>query len=67
VDQNHRNLGIGTELAWFILKKFGDLGFEYVWLTVRVLNFAAIKLFRKVGFEFVDADSYERVMAIKLK
>jgi RimJ/RimL family protein N-acetyltransferase len=67
VDQNHRNLGIGTELAWFILKKFGDLGFEYVWLTVRVLNFAAIKLFRKVGFEFVDADSYERVMAIKLR
>ena len=67
VDQYHRNVGIGTELARFNLEKFGDLDFEYAWLTVRVLNFIAIKLFRKVGFEFCDADSYERVMAIKLK
>jgi hypothetical protein len=66
VDQNHRNLGIGTELARFALEKFGHLGFELVWLTVRVLNFVAIKLYRKVGFEFCDTDSYERVMAIKL-
>ena len=66
VDQNHRNLGIGTELTRFILKTFGDLDFEVVWLTVRVLNFIAIKLYRKVGFEFCDTDSYERVMAIKL-
>jgi RimJ/RimL family protein N-acetyltransferase len=67
VDQNHRNLGIGTELARFILKKFGELNFELVWLTVRVSNFIAIKLYRKVGFEFCDTDSYERVMAIKLR
>jgi len=67
VDQNHRNLGIGTELARFALEKFGDLDFELVWLTVRVSNFIAIKLYRKVGFEFCDMDSYERVMAIKLR
>jgi ribosomal protein S18 acetylase RimI-like enzyme len=67
VDQNHRNLGVGTELARFALEKFGHLGFELVWLTVRVLNFIAIKLYRKVGFEFCDTDSYERVMAIKLR
>jgi RimJ/RimL family protein N-acetyltransferase len=67
VDQNHRNLGIGTELARFVLEKFGQCGFELVWLTVRVSNFIAIKLYRKVGFEFCDTDSYERVMAIKLK
>jgi len=66
VDQNHRNLGIGTELAQFALQRFGECGFELVWLTVRVLNFIAIKLYRKVGFEFCDTDSYERVMAIKL-
>jgi diamine N-acetyltransferase len=66
VDQNHRNLGIGTELARFVLEKSGQCGFELVWLTVRVLNFTAIKLYRKVGFEFCDTDSYERVMAIKL-
>lgn len=67
VDQNHRNLGIGTELARFVLERFGHLGFDLVWLTVRVLNFIAIKLYRKVGFEFCDTDSYERVMAIKLR
>jgi RimJ/RimL family protein N-acetyltransferase len=67
VDQNYRNLGIGTELARFVLEKFGDLDIELVWATVRVLNFIAIKLYRKVGFEFCDTDSYERVMAIKLR
>ena len=67
VDQNHRNLGIGTELARFILEKSRQRGLELVWLTVRVLNFIAIKLYRRVGFEFCDTDSYERVMAIKLR
>ena len=67
VDQNQRNLGVGTELARFVLKKFGDLDFDLVWLTVRVSNFIAIKLYRKVGFEFCDTDRYERVMAIKLR
>ena len=66
VDQNHRNLGIGTELAQFALEKFGHLGVELVRLTVRVLNFIAVKLYRKVGFEFCDTDGYERLMAIKL-
>ncbi len=67
VDQNHRNLGIGTELAQFILEKFRALDFESVWLTVRISNFIAIKLYRKVGFEFCDTDNYERVMAMKLR
>jgi GNAT superfamily N-acetyltransferase len=67
VEQNHRNLGIGTELARFIMEVFADLHFESAWLTVRVSNFIAIKLYRKVGFEFCDTDSYERVMAIKLR
>ena len=66
VDQNHRNRGVGTELMRFSLGEFEQLGFELVWLTVRVLNFIAIKLYRKLGFEFCDMDSYERVMAVKL-
>ena len=66
VDQDHRNLGIGTELTRFTLEKFGQHGFELAWLTVRVSNFIAIKLYRKLGFEFCDKDSYERVMGIKL-
>jgi len=67
VDQNHRNRGGGTELMRFSLEEFGQLGFELVWLTVRVLDFIPIKLYRKLGFEFCDTDDYERVMAIKLR
>jgi GNAT superfamily N-acetyltransferase len=66
VDQNHRNRGVGTELMRFSMEEFGQLGFEMVWLTVRVLDFIPIKLYRKLGFEFCDKDSYERVMSIKL-
>ncbi len=66
VDQNHRNLGIGTELTRFTMEEFGQRGFEIAWLTVRLSNFIAIKLYRKLGFEFCDEDSYERVMSVKL-
>ncbi len=67
VDQDHRNRGIGTELTRFILEEFRQRGFEVVWVTVRVLDFIPIKLYRRVGFEFCDTDNYERVMAIKLE
>ena len=67
VDQDHRNRGIGTELTRFTLDQFGQRGFEVVWLTVRVWDFIPIKLYRRVGFEFCDTDTYERVMAIKLR
>jgi ribosomal protein S18 acetylase RimI-like enzyme len=67
VDQNDRNLGIGTELTRFTLETFKQLGFDSVWLTVNVTNFIAVKLYKKLGFEYYDTDSYERVMSIKLK
>jgi len=57
----------GTKLARFRLKMSGQQDFELVWLTVRVSNFVAIKLYRKLGFQFCDKDSYERVMATKLR
>ena len=66
VEQNHRNLGIGTELTRVALERSKRLGFESVWLTVPLTNFIAIKLYKKFGFEFVDADPYERVMKIEL-
>ena len=67
VDQNHRNLGIGTELTRFTLEKSRQLALESVWLTVNVSNFIAIKLYRKLGFEYCDMDHYERVMRIDLR
>jgi RimJ/RimL family protein N-acetyltransferase len=67
VDQNHRNLGIGTELTQFTLEKSRQLGFDSIWLTVNVSNFIAIKLYRKFGFEYCDMDKCERMMRIKLR
>ena len=67
VDQNHRNVGIGTELTWLALEKSRELGLNSVWLTVNVTNFIALKLYRKLGFEYCDMDKYERVMSIKLR
>ncbi len=66
VDQNHRNLGIGTELTQLALQKSRQLGLDSVWLTVNVSNFIAIKLYKKFGFEYSDLDKYERVMRIKI-
>jgi RimJ/RimL family protein N-acetyltransferase len=67
IDESHRNLGIGTELTRFTLGKFGEFGFDSIWLTVSVLNFIAVRLYRKLGFEFCDADPYERVMKVGLR
>ena len=67
VNQRERHLGIGTALAHFTLEKFRDLGFDAIWLTVNVSNYIAVKLYRKLGFEYCDMDSTERTMSIKLK
>jgi RimJ/RimL family protein N-acetyltransferase len=66
VDQNHRNRGIGTQLTWFALERSRQLGYDSIWLTVNVSNFIAIKLYKKLGFQYSDLDSSERLMRIKL-
>ena len=66
VDQDHRSLGIGTELTRFVLETCGRLGFDSVWLTVHMSNFIALKLYGKFGFEYCDGDPYERVMRVRL-
>lgn len=67
VDQSHRNLGIGTELTRFALKRSSQLGYDSIWLTVNVSNFIAIKLYKKLGFDYYDRDGSERLMNIKLR
>lgn len=67
VDQDHRNLGVGTELTRLILEKSKQMGFDTVWLTVNVTNFIAIKLYSKLGFKYSDRDHYERVMMVRLR
>ena len=67
VGQNHRNLGIGTELTRFTLEKSRQLGFDSVWLAVNIYNFIAVKLYKKFGFEYCDRDTSDRIMSIQLK
>ena len=66
VHQAYRQFGIGTELTRFTLEKARGLGFDSVWLTVALTNFVAIKLYRKFGFAFCDAEPYERTMMVRL-
>jgi RimJ/RimL family protein N-acetyltransferase len=67
VHQDYRSSGIGTELTLFTLEKSRDFGLDSVWLTVNITNFIALKLYKKLGFEYGDMDKYERVMGIKLR
>jgi RimJ/RimL family protein N-acetyltransferase len=67
VDQNHRNLGIGTELTRFALEKSRQLAFDSIWLTVNVSNAIAIRLYKKLDFEYCDMDQSERMMSVKLR
>ena len=65
VHQDHRNLGIGTELTRFALERANQQGYDSVWLTVSISNSIAIKLYKKLGFEYYDRDGSERLMDIK--
>ena len=64
VDQNHRNLGIETELTRLTVEEAKELGFQSVWLVVETSDFVAIKLYRNSGFQFSDMDSCERTMLL---
>jgi len=57
---------IGTELLRTLLGLGQADGVEKVWLTVERWNDPAVRLYRKVGFETVDAESFELEMTIRL-
>ncbi|EMA50048.1 MULTISPECIES: GNAT family N-acetyltransferase [Halococcus] len=62
----HQAAGIGSRLLKALLGHAGREGAERVWLTVERWNQAAIALYRKVGFETCDSESFEIEMAIRL-
>ena len=68
VSQNHRGLGVGTQLTRQVLDQARRLDLTVVWLTVDASNFIAIRLYRKFGFCFSDAAcvSGERKMSLDL-
>lgn len=63
----YQELGIGTELITALLGSGAEQGIEHVWLTVERWNAAARALYRKVGFEPSETESFEFEMSIRLR
>ena len=63
---DYQHAGIGTRLIEGLLGLGSTRGIERVWLTVERWNTPAIDLYRKVGFETVDAESFELEMSLRL-
>jgi ribosomal protein S18 acetylase RimI-like enzyme len=61
-----RNRGLGSELTAMAVEKARNMGLNTLWLTVESYNFRAIRVYRKVGFEFRDEGELERTMALCL-
>ncbi|MGM0606026.1 MAG: N-acetyltransferase family protein, partial [Halobacteriota archaeon] len=64
--QDYQQAGIGTRLIEALLGHGADNGVSKVWLTVERWNRAAVALYKKVGFEISNAESFELEMAIRL-
>lgn len=64
--QAYQGAGIGTRLLETLLGHGAENGVDKVWLTVERWNRPAIGLYKKVGFETCEAESFELEMAIRL-
>jgi len=66
VHQSYQGAGIGSALVRTLLGHGADDGVERVWLTVERWNRPALALYRSVGFEPSDAESFEMEMSLVL-
>jgi ribosomal protein S18 acetylase RimI-like enzyme len=64
--QKYQEAGIGTTLMRALLGHGRDEGVEKVWLTVERWNRAAVNLYKKIGFETSDSESFELEMTLRL-
>jgi len=64
--QAFQGAGIGTHLVETLLGLAQSAGLEKVWLTVGRWNDPAVALYKKVGFETTEAESFEIEMSIRL-
>lgn len=66
VHQDYQRAGIGSKLIRSLLG-YGQLNdVEKVWLTVERWNHAAVNLYKSVGFETAESESFEIEMALRL-
>ncbi|MGZ0747000.1 MULTISPECIES: GNAT family N-acetyltransferase [unclassified Haloparvum] len=66
VHQEYQEAGIGTRLIKALLGYGQQEDIEKVWLTVERWNRAAVALYKKIGFETTNAESFELEMALRL-
>jgi GNAT superfamily N-acetyltransferase len=62
----YQGAGIGTHLLKHLLGHAQTEDIEKVWLTVERWNDPAINLYKKVGFELCNTESFEIEMTIRL-
>ena len=67
VHQEYQRAGIGTHLIRGLLGHGQANGVRKVWLTVERWNRAAVSLYKKIGFETSDAESFELEMGLRLR
>ena len=65
--QGYQGAGIGTHLIRALLGHGDRNGVEQVWLTVERWNRPAVGLYKKIGFETADSESFELEMALRLQ
>ena len=66
VHQEYQRAGIGTHLIRGLLGYGQANGVPKVWLTVERWNRAAVSLYKKIGFETSNAESFELEMGLRL-
>jgi GNAT superfamily N-acetyltransferase len=65
--QEYQQAKNGTRIIETLLGYGYDEGVEKVWLTVERWNTPAVNLYKKVGFETSNAESFELEMALRLR
>lgn len=63
--EEYRHLGIGTALMKAMLKLLKGKGYKQASLSVQKANYA-VNMYRKVGFEVVDENEEEYIMACRM-
>ncbi|WP_049971876.1 GNAT family N-acetyltransferase [Haladaptatus cibarius] len=66
VHQDYQRAGIGSHLIRTLLGYGRQQDVDKVWLTVERWNRAAVNLYRNVGFDTADAESFELEMVLRL-
>ena len=63
--KEYRGQGIGTKLMKSMLSLLKEQGYKKASLAVQKANYA-VKMYKKVGFNIVDANSEEYIMVCEL-